>query len=98
MIVPLLTFGQLFSADPAQSLHDMQLIREQPFDLRSDHISVSFQAQISVSCRFESFRYSYQLDGRTGSYVQIMDRFPSFFSDATVSNRDRGLDSYSQGE
>jgi hypothetical protein len=96
MIAPLLAFVQLFAADPTQCFRDMQRVHEQPFDLRSDHVSVSFQPQIPITCRFESFRSHCEFDGRSGSYVQIMDDFPSFFSDATVTNRDRGLDVYSQ--
>ena len=97
MIVPLLALVQMFAAtDSMQSLCDMQLVRERAFDLRVEHLSLSFHPQ---PCRrfhstsFRAFHWPYGGEDPTGVYVKFDD--PQFLSSATAEDAGCRLDLYS---
>ena len=97
MIASLIASIQLFASDdPAAWLSDVQRIHEAPFDLRVDRGSLVFQAALPPICYFVTYSTYMLWDPTTGSYIDVYRHFPSFFSDATVSNHERGLDLYSQ--
>jgi hypothetical protein len=92
MLSSLLALTQIFAvADPAQSLRDLQRVRERAFDLRTADVSLSFRPAVPEKYRFVSFRTRHLYDRISASYIQVYLDFPSFFSDATVANNGSGL-------
>jgi hypothetical protein len=99
MIAPLVAFVQMFaSADPADYCGDLRVIPERSFDLRAGVGSLAFEAAVPAKCRYVSFSRYALWDVNTLDYIQVYRDFPSFFSDATVTNHGRGLDLYSRGD
>jgi hypothetical protein len=92
MIASLVAFAQLFAAaDPCQPLRDLQQTCACTVDLRQAEPAVVFQPAAATECRFVSVAFRFEYDARDGSYFRVYKQFPAFFSDATVTNHDRGL-------
>src|SRR3982751_5970189 len=91
MIASVLACAQLFAADPCQLLRDLQQARACTVDLRQSEPTIVFQPAAATECRFVSVAFRYEYDSRDGSYFRVYKHFPEFFSDATVTNHDRGL-------
>ena len=92
MIAPLLAFVQLFAiGDPAACLIDLQQMHSHTTDVWDSDPRALLDSAVSQNCRYESVRIGYMRGASRSSLIEVTIDFPSFVSDATVTNHGSGL-------
>ena len=82
--------------DPPASLRQVQRVRDRGFDLRTGDGSLFFRPALPRKCYSRTSATSSLWDRMTMSYIKVYVQFPSFYSEATITNGVGGLDVYSE--